>query len=208
MSRLVLFIAMYLICTHAFAATEYLRFEGVIIGNYESYKHSPYSGYDESLGFRSDQQVYFDFRVDTSIDSLIHPDYYLNDDFLSEDNFDASYLSGSFFGQQTDAYGKSSYFPEGITTWLFITDSLRVGSSHDSLFPYPDDESIGQWEVGESLYLMNNGYSHQAIIGYLSLTYRGTVAPAAYVPLPAAFWLFATGLLALLGFKARINNVT
>ena len=165
------------------AAAEFLRFEGSISSFYSEFD----SGYDASLDFVPSQSVYFDFQIDTNLDVVGRPD----SEF--QDNFTVTYLGGSISGS-TVTYGVTSSFPEGTTTWLFITDSLRVGTSWDGLFPYPDDDSIDTWNVSNPIRLMNNSYFDDNIIGNLSLTYRDSVAPPAIVPIPASLWLFVSGL--------------
>lgn len=165
------------------AATENLRFEGLIGSAYGA----NHAGYDASLGFVPRQSVYFDFQIDTNLNATGHPDS------AYTDNFAATYLAGSIAGSNV-TYGSSVSYPEGTTTWLFVTDSLRVGMSHADLYPYPDDDSISTWIVGDRIRLMNKGYLSPNIIGDLTMTFRTSSPLPVYVPIPAALWLFVSGL--------------
>ncbi len=176
------------------AATEYFRFQGRITNFYYDPIFPYPAGYDATLGFVQGQNVYFDFKVDTALNAAGHPD------FMYQDNFAVTYLTGSRPGPVI-TYGTTSSFPEGDTTWFFVGSSLRVGSSWYSL-QNPSDESVGTWAAGEALSLMNNGYTSEYIIGNLTLTYRGAVLPPP-IPVPAAAWLFGTGLIGLAGFARR-----
>lgn len=172
------------------AATEYLRFEGAISPFYDEYA----SGYDVALGFQPGQSVYFDFEIDTDLDVGGYPDG------SYQNYFAVNYLAGSVSGSAVTR-GLTTMFPEGVTTWLYVTNTLRVGTSWDSL-GNPSDESIGTWVVGDAMQLMNYSYFSEYSIGSLTLTYRGTTQPSAYVPIPAAAWLLVSGL-GLLAAMAR-----
>lgn len=193
--KIMLFVVSALLLSHnATAATEYLRFEGLLSSGYDEF----HPGYDAALGFVPGQSVYFDFQVDTSLDVTGNPD----SDY--QDKFSVIYLTGSLSGPNV-TYGVTNSFPEGYNSELFITNSLRIGSSWDSL-ANPSDESISTWNVGDTLSLMNNSYFSEYIIGNFIMTYRGSSAPTAYAPVPAAIWLFDSGLLGLIGlarYKAR-----
>jgi hypothetical protein len=175
------------------AATEFLRFEGNISGSYGD----GHPGYDASFNFKPHQWVYFDFQIDTDLDVASRPD----NDYV--DNFAVSYLEGAVGGSSV-TYGTTSTFPEGWTTWLFVADSLRVGTSWSSLpsDSYSLDLSIDTWDLGDSISLMNNSYFSEHIIGSVTMTYRGSTLPPSVVPLPAASWLFISGL-GLLSFANR-----
>ena len=179
------------------AATEFLRFEGSI----GSFYSSSDPGYDASLGFIPGQAVYFDFQIDTTLDAAGHPDTGSYPDIGSQDNFAVTYLAGSI-AAPNETYGATSSFAEGMTTWLFVTDSLRVGTRWDSL-GNPSDESIDTWAVGDPMALMNNSYLPDNIIGNLALTYRNSSPPNAYVPVPASLWLFGSALIGLIGVARR-----
>ena len=176
---------------HIQAATEFLRFEGSINNFYSDAD----AGYDAALGFVAGQSVYFDFQIDTSLDAAGFPDS------AFEDNFAVTYLAGSIAGP-SETHGTTTTFAEGTTTWLFVTDSLRVGTSWDSL-ANPSDESIGTWAVGDSVALMNNSYFSENIIGNLAMTYRSALPPTAHVPVPVSLWLFGSGLIGLIGVARR-----
>ena len=188
---------------HIQAATEYLRFEGSIINNY----HEGQPGFDASFGFVKNQSVYFDFQIDTTLDVVGQPP-----DDAVRDIFAATYLSGSFAGSY-ETYGQTITFAEGITTELLLTDSLRVGISWPtlndlSMLPPPVDESIDTWSVGDNIELFN--YSSDDawwnIIGGLTMTYRDMAPPPAMVPIPAALWLFGSGLLGLIGLARKKSS--
>jgi hypothetical protein len=164
------------------AATEYLRFTGNIDNSYSSIFSY---GYDASLGFTPGQAVYFDFKIDTNLNAAGHPDS------SYQDSFAVTYLAGSVAGPNV-TYGTTNNYPEGLTTDLFVVSSLQVGTA-----AYGDqygDTSIDAWGVGSSVSLMNYGDSSFNIIGSLKLTYRGATLPPSNVPIPAALWLFISGL--------------
>ncbi len=171
-------------------ATEFLRFQGSI-GDFYS---DADPGYDASLGFVPSQLVYFDFQIDTDLDAEGEPDSSF------QDNFSVTYLSGSI-DSSNETIGVTTTFPEGLTTWLFVTDSLRVGTSWDSL-GNSTDESIDTWRVDDRIPLMNGSYFSEDIIGMLTMTYRGIKPPPSIIPIPASLWLFVSGL-SLLSFSRR-----
>jgi hypothetical protein len=173
MRNLILVFALILAAPLAQAATEYLRFEG-----------------------SSDPNFYFDFVIDISLEA---PGY---TDETWQDFFAAEYLGGSDGGAGI-THGLTAFFPEGWSTYLYLPDSRIIGAPWDWLdSPYPDDESIGTWDIGDSLRLMEGGvFSENAIAG-LRLTYRDASSPPAIVPIPATAWLFGSAL-GLLGWMRR-----
>jgi hypothetical protein len=202
MSRkfLILILVTGLFPQHIQAATEYLRFEGSIINAYREGQ----PGFDASFGFVRNQSVYFDFQIDTTLDVVGQPP---DDDV--RDIFAATYLSGSI-AVADETYGQTITFAEGITSELLLTGSLRVGISWPtlndlSMLPDPVDESINTWKVGDNIELFN--YSSDDawwnIIGELTMTYRELAPPPAIVPIPAALWLFGSGLLCLIGLARK-----
>lgn len=174
------------------ASIEYLRFEGSI----SSFYNSEHDGYDPAFDLTADQAVYFDFSIDTALDTVGHPDS------SSEDNFFATYDEGSVTGSG-DNFGQTSTFPEGITSWLVVTNTLLVGVNWDRLDNTGQDISINTWTSATSIDLMGNSYFSNNKIANLSMTYRGSTPPPAYVPLPAAIWFFGSGLLGLIGMSRR-----
>ena len=197
MRRLTTYSAIFLILIgfRAEAATEYLRFTGSISPFYES----GHDGYDSAYGLTASQKVYFDFAIDTALNAAGHPDSSF------EDNFLATYIEGSVTGNG-DNYGQTVTFPEGITSWLFVTSSLRVGINWDAL----DDPqqaienfSVNTWSIGTGIDLLGNSYFSNNKIANLTLVYRDIIPPPAYVPLPAAIWFFGTGLACLFGSIMR-----
>ncbi len=187
---------------NAQAAMEYLRFEGSIDKYYENDGFHP--GYNSALGFHKGQAVYFDFLIDTSL----NPSGYQDTDF--GDYFSTTYLGGTIAGP-TITRGETISFPEGDTTWLFVTSSLRVGSVDWQFFDgsgYPIIRDIDTWNIGDNLALLSNGYTDEYSIGNVTLTHRSYSPPPAYVPVPASLWLFCTGLsLFALNGRKRSNKL-
>jgi hypothetical protein len=197
MTRLITYSAILLIFIgfRAEAATEYLRFTGSISPAYDS----GHDGYDPTYGLTANQTVYFDFAIDTALDAAGRPDGSF------EDNFFATYAEGSVTGNGNE-YGQTVTFPEGITSWLFVVSSLRVGINWDTLDDPQqaiEDYSVNIWFTGAGIDLLGNSYFGNNKIANLTLVYRASTPPPAYVPLPAAIWLFGTGLACLLGSMTR-----
>ena len=197
MNRLIIWSAVLLMTAvfRAEASIEYLRFEGSISPFY----NSAHDGYDPAFGLTAGQMVYFDFTIDTALDAAGHPDSSF------EDNFFAIYDEGSVTGSG-DNFGQTSTFPEGITSWLVVTNTLLVGINWDRLDNTGQDLSINTWTSATSIDLMGNSYFSNNKIANLSMTYRDSTPPPAYVPLPAAIWLFGSGLLGLVGMARRKNS--
>lgn len=197
MNRLIIWSAVLLMTTvfRAEASFEYLRFEGSISPFY----NSAHDGYDPAFGLTAGQVVYFDFTINTALDAAGHPDSW------SKDNFFATYDEGSLTGSG-DNFGQTSLFPEGITSWLVVTNTLLVGINWDRLESSGQNFPINTWTSATSIDLMGNSYFSNNIIANLSMTYRDSTPPPAYVPLPAAIWLFGSGLLGLVGMTRRKNS--
>lgn len=175
-----------LIAAPAPAAPEYLRFSGATGSGTGQF---PYDY--RLLGLTANQPIYFDFFVDTAIDATSNPDM-----MQYFDNFHVEYLGGSVASDYRPNYGLNGAFPEGETTWLYITPTLFVGSIFGPSTGF-GDRSIGNWALGDEMALMHIYYypAYMYTLGDLTLSYRGAVAPPAMVPAPAAAPLFATGLL-------------
>jgi len=197
MNRLIIWSAVLLMTAvfRAEASIEYLRFEGSISPFY----NSAHDGYDPAFGLTAGQMVHFDFTIDTAQDAAGHTDSSF------EDNFLAIYDEGSVTGSG-DNFGQTSTFPEGITSWLVVTNTLLVGINFDRLDNTGQDLSINTWTSATSIDLMGNSYFSNNKIANLSMTYRGSTPPPAYVPPPAAIWLFGSGLLGLVGMARRKNS--
>lgn len=70
------------------------------------------------------------------------------------------------------------------------------------------DESINTWIVGDNIELFNYSSDDAGwnIIGELTMTYRELAPPPAMVPIPAALWLFGSGLLGLAGLARKKSS--
>jgi hypothetical protein len=176
----------------AHAATEYLRFEGSMISYYDEF----HDGYVAELGFSANQDLYFDFAIDTTREAPGHPD-----DPPWSDNFWVEYLDGSSSVTGL-SHGNTFQFPEGILSLLFITNGVNafIGEAWQGHNGW--DFSIDQWEEGRWVNLMGNCVESFCGIGSLELTYRGSTLPPAIVPIPGAVWLFGSAL-GLLGWIHR-----
>lgn len=177
-----LLLAGVVLASNAHAATEYFRFTGKI-GSWDAMTE----GYDASFGFTAGQAVYFDFMVDTGTNAAGYPDS------AYQNNFATTYIGGSIAGQAI-THGQTASYPEGWGSYLFINGQLNVGT-HWAALQNPSDESIDTWQVGDDIFILKNSASAtQGYIAPMKLAYRGTALPPAYVPVPAAGWLFGSGI--------------
>jgi hypothetical protein len=172
------------------AATEFLRFEGNISGSYGD----GHPGHDASLNLKPNQWVYFDFQIDTDRDVSGKPDSDI------KDYFPAFYLWGTIGGSNV-LPGETVSFPEGMSSWVFVKDTLMIGTSWDSSLN-PTGGIIDNWGVGDRVSLMSYSYFWDHVIGDLTLTYRGSGIPPSVVPIPAASWLLISGV-GLISFAGR-----
>ncbi len=180
-------------------AVEYIRIAGVASDNCSARDRCPYTLAD--FGLVEGQFMYFDFIIDTTADDPMNPDS------LSDDFFAAAWLGGTDVGEYdtpgTTPIAVTENFIEGSHTQL--RDEL-IGLGLGTRIPgNPDifdfDVSIDTWVVGTELDLFVIGASGglyaefvNTSIADLQLVYRSDSFPPAIVPVPAAFWLFASAL--------------
>lgn len=147
--------------------------------------------------------AYFDFtfngpgRFSTNANEVIEGYYFLR-----------SYGEGEFIGP--DNFGNNTS-TEGWDTILVDNRTAGVwGESHDGFMGFRTNENIYGYiaytlirQSGQSiLTLLDGAYQSQAGVGIF------TPNSVSEVPLPAAVWLFASGLLGLAGFKRRQRKLS
>jgi hypothetical protein len=192
MKRIIAALVLGVFVSSAQAATEYLRF----VGSVELFYEENNENYVAELGFSANQDLFFDFAIDTTLEAPGYPDSDL------QNNFWVEYLDGSYTATGV-SFGWTFQFPEGILTGLVLDDSgvnAWVGPAWQSNNGW--DLSIDQWEEGQWMYLLGNCDESDCAVGDLQLIYRGSTLPPAIVPIPATFWLFGSAL-GLLGWVRR-----
>lgn len=101
---------------------------------------------------------------------------------------------------KTEASSGASYTASAATkyTLFSLSDLQALGTSAISLYGFTGNVATGQPAAGVQSYLL--GTVALAANGLLTLKGNGTTPP---VPLPAAVWLFGSGLMGLVGVSRR-----
>ncbi|MEW8413609.1 MAG: hypothetical protein AB2728_10890 [Candidatus Thiodiazotropha sp.] len=126
----------------------------------------------------------------------------LNTDFFYDDLLSGSVIdevNGGFFTSPTSI----AEYNRGYNS-LNTNYSQLLGGSNNNFVQITSSLDFDLWGVGQYVQGMEAAWSNSGAITIVNSNLRlSSITP---VPIPAAAWLFATGLLGLLGFNYRNNK--
>ncbi|MEW8143458.1 MAG: hypothetical protein AB2754_20005 [Candidatus Thiodiazotropha endolucinida] len=170
-----------------------------------------------ATGLAIGDSVTYEFLVDTNLPGTItrnNGDTVIQLDppnFSNLDYFYADLISGSIIDEiDGGSYNNSNDVAEYNYGWENITDideGLLIGGSRDNHVVVRAPLDFSDWTIGLSLVGYERAYGQNFINSDAIYSLELTSITPAPIPLPAAAWLFGSGVMGLLGFNYRRKRI-